>query len=102
MPQPASIRSRFEIGDDHVAELMCEGWKSVEVDASGVTVPVPPPLIELAVYCSDQWAEILLRGVACHVMRPIPFRSRLSSKAGLVRSKSTVHAFGLPAFLLIH
>ena len=32
----------------------------------------------------------------------MPLRSRLSLNAGLLLSKSTVHAFGLPAFLLIH
>ena len=54
------------------------------------------------VVCSDQWRLILLRGVACHVMRAIPFRSRVSVNAWRLRSKSTVQAFGLPAFLLNH
>src|SRR5205085_12157303 len=88
IPQPASSRRRLVTGDDHVAVLMCEGWKSVYVAASGVVVPVPPPFTELVVYCSDQWADTLLRGEICHVMRPIPLRSRLSSKAGFVLPQS--------------
>jgi hypothetical protein len=44
----------------------------------------------------------LLRGVACHVNRIVAWRSTLLVNAGLDRSKSTVHASRLPAFLFHH
>ena len=89
-------------GEDQVACCMCDGWKRLRPLASGVVVAEPPPTLLEELYCSDQLRLILLRGVTCHVMRPIPFLSTPSEYAGRLRSKSTVQAFGLPAFLLNH
>src|SRR5207244_1687056 len=96
------IRSRLVTGDDHVACCIWEGWKRLRFVASIVDVADPPPFAFVLLYCSDHWRLILLRGVAWNVMRPIPFFSRESLNACFVLSKSTVQAFGLPAFLLTH
>src|SRR5688572_13567808 len=91
---------RLVTGDDQVACWMCDGWNNDPPSASGVSSAPPPPLIADALYCSDQYRLILLRGVACQVMRAMPLRSGPSEKAGRLRSKSTTQEFGLPAFLL--
>ena len=75
--------------------------------ASGRSLPASPsrcrrPWWSWSCTAPTSAMEILLRGVTCHVMRAIPFRSRLSLNAGRLLSKSTVQAFGLPAFLLNH
>src|SRR4026209_910509 len=91
---------RLVRGDDHVVCWMCDGWNRLRPLGFGVSSGPPPPLLLEALYCSDQWRLILLRGVACQVSRAIPFLSGPSEKAGRVRSKSTTQEFGFAAFLL--
>jgi hypothetical protein len=65
-----------------------------------VRVADPPPLLFCRSYCSEWLMLILLRGVACHVRRPIALRVTLSVNAGRDVSKSTSHFVGSPAFRL--
>src|SRR6266850_4528772 len=102
VPQPASASSRLVSGDDHVAPCRRYGVIREGAVASIVVVAEPPPFQAERKMSSCQLRLILLRGVACHVIRPPKIRSRVSLKACLVVSKSTVQAFGLPALRLTH
>jgi hypothetical protein len=66
----------------------------------GVVMPMVLPSHLRHTHCSSQKPPILLRGVACHVRRPLMFSQVRSENPGLSRTGAYDHFVASPAFAL--
>src|SRR5213075_211298 len=102
---PASKSSRLVAGDDHVSCVTRSGLYWLRPPASGEmragsVMPYVVPSHARQTTCSSQKPLILLRGVACQVMRTSPFSHVRSVNCGLLGSGRYVHFDGSPEFWL--
>ena len=94
-------------GEDQVTCGTRSGFVAATPRASGDTLggsvmPVVSPVHFRQFVCSSQNPPILLRGVACQVMRPLTFSDVRSLYAGWLKSGTYSHLVGSPTFWLAY
>ena len=91
-------------GDDHVACATCSGRPSTPTASGeircGSDRPGVAPVQARHSACASQKPLILLRGVTCHVTRPLAFSNVRSEYSGRSRSGAYSHCDGSPALRL--